>query len=235
VFKVETIGDCYVAVTGIPRPQDKHYTIMIRFAHECRDALQEQIEQLAPKLGEQTLELAMRVGIHSGPVTGGVLRGEKARFQLFGDTMNTAARMESNGMKGRIHVSEDTANLLIRAGKGDWVTPREEKIVAKGKGEMQTYWVEKTSLRTDASSNGSNHDETTCRFDDETEFVSESIPKSRSSLGDIDVLESRLFDRLSPGGKANDNPIAVAPQQQQREKDKGATDQQEKLYDGYFI
>jgi class 3 adenylate cyclase len=71
-----------------------------------------------------------------------VLRGEKARFQLFGDTMNTAARMESNSARNRIHVSEATANLLIKAGKSSWLTRRQDKIVAKGKGEMQTYWVE---------------------------------------------------------------------------------------------
>jgi class 3 adenylate cyclase len=55
--------------------------------------------------------------------------------------MNTAARMEGNGMKGRIRVSQQTADELIAKGKSSWVTAREEKIVAKGKGELQTYWV----------------------------------------------------------------------------------------------
>jgi len=76
-------------VTGIPRPQEKHALIMARFAQECQITLRLELEKLAEKLGPQTLELAMRVGLHSGPVTAGVLRGEKARFQLFGDTMNT--------------------------------------------------------------------------------------------------------------------------------------------------
>jgi class 3 adenylate cyclase len=79
--------------------------------------------------------------LHSGSVTGGVLRGQKSRFQLFGDTMNTAARMESNGKPGRIHVSQQTADELIGKGKASWITQREDKIVAKGKGELQTYWV----------------------------------------------------------------------------------------------
>jgi hypothetical protein len=83
----------------------------------------------------------MRFGIHSGPVTAGVLRGEKSRFQLFGDTINTAARMESTGVGGRVHLSEQTANSLIAAGKAKWVEKREGVIVAKGKGEMQTYWL----------------------------------------------------------------------------------------------
>jgi class 3 adenylate cyclase len=56
--------------------------------------------------------------------------------------MNTAARMESNSARGRIHVSEATAGLLIEARKSSWLKKREDKIVAKGKGEMQTFWVE---------------------------------------------------------------------------------------------
>jgi class 3 adenylate cyclase len=70
-----------------------------------------------------------------------VLRGERARFQLFGDTVNTAARMESNGRRNKIHISGETADLLIEADKENWITPREDVIVAKGKGALQTYWL----------------------------------------------------------------------------------------------
>jgi class 3 adenylate cyclase len=141
VFKVETIGDCYVAVTGVPVPQSDHAVIMAKFARDLLETLKEELKKLEHVLGSETLHLAMRVGLHSGPVTAGVLRGEKARFQLFGDTMNTAARMESSSARNRIHVSEATANLLIEAGKSSWVTKRQDTVVAKGKGEMQTYWV----------------------------------------------------------------------------------------------
>jgi class 3 adenylate cyclase len=69
--------------------------------------------------------------------------GEKARFQLFGDAVNTTTRVEStSGKNNRIHASSATANLLIQAGKGHWVKPREDKIVAKGKGEMTTFWID---------------------------------------------------------------------------------------------
>jgi hypothetical protein len=74
-------------------------------------------------------------------VTAGVLRGDRARFQLFGDTVNTTARLESSGVKNRIHVSQETANRLIAAGKEHWLTPRDSTVDAKGKGIMQTYWV----------------------------------------------------------------------------------------------
>lgn len=71
----------------------------------------------------------------------GVLRGEKTRFQLFGDTMNTTARIEASGEKDRIHLSQQTAELLIKAGKEDWVEARDMLVTAKGKGELQTYWL----------------------------------------------------------------------------------------------
>ncbi|CAB9525687.1 natriuretic peptide receptor 2 [Seminavis robusta] len=87
----------------------------------------------------------MRVGLHSGPVTAGVLRGQKSRFQLFGDTVNTASRMESNGLPHRIHVSQETADALRAKGKGMWLTTRPDKVQAKGKGLLQTYFVDTTS------------------------------------------------------------------------------------------
>lgn len=87
------------------------------------------------------VDLAMRFGLHSGPVTAGVLRGDKSRFQLFGDTVNTAARIESTGARNRIHLSQATADLLEKAGKSTWFVPRTDMVVAKGKGEMKTFWL----------------------------------------------------------------------------------------------
>ena len=65
---------------------------MTKFADECRHVMQCQLHNLAMRLGPKTMELQLRIGLHSGPVTAGVLRGDKARFQLFGDSMNTASR-----------------------------------------------------------------------------------------------------------------------------------------------
>jgi class 3 adenylate cyclase len=109
VFKVETIGDCNVVVTGLPDPQHNHAVVMARFANDCMKRMRQLTMDLASTLGEDTAALAMRVGLHSGPVTGGVLRGQKSRFQWFGDTMNTASQMESNGERDRIHASQATA------------------------------------------------------------------------------------------------------------------------------
>lgn len=153
VFKVETIGDCYVAVAGLPMAQPDHAVIMTRFTSDCIEKMNQLAGELSKRLGADTAKLAMRVGLHSGSVTGGVLRGDKSRFQLFGDTMNTASRMESNSMPGLIHVSQETANELLAKGKSNWLTARDDLIVAKGKGEMQTYWV--TPKVTSALVNGS--------------------------------------------------------------------------------
>jgi class 3 adenylate cyclase len=147
VFKVETIGDCYMAVTGLPNPDSAHAVNMARFAYQCLIGMRELIKELEAVLGPGTSDLALRVGLHSGPVTAGVLRGEKSRFQLFGDTVNTASRMESTGERTKIQVSQETADLLIAAGKSHWLKPRNEVVVAKGKGEMKTYWLDPTKKR----------------------------------------------------------------------------------------
>jgi len=141
VFKVETVGDCYVAVTGLPEPVKDHPIIMCKFARECLTQFNTLATQLEVFLGPDTGDLNLRVGIHSGPVTAGVLRGDKSRFQLFGDTVNTAARIESSGLRNKIHLSHETAELLFAAGKSNWMARRTDTIVAKGKGEMQTYWL----------------------------------------------------------------------------------------------
>jgi Adenylate and Guanylate cyclase catalytic domain len=106
--------------------------------------------------------------MHSGPVTAGILRGDRARFQLFGDTVNTgastglvfhmmaqyqgrltfslflfcaASRIESTGKRDRVHLSEQTALQLIKHGKEDWIVRREDMIEAKGKGKLVTFWL----------------------------------------------------------------------------------------------
>ena len=99
------------------------------------------VKDMEVTLGPDTGDLSMRFGVHSGQVTAGVLRGEKSRFQLFGDTVNTASRMESTGMPGRVQCSETTRDLLVQAGKSHWLTKREDSVQAKGKGTLQTFWV----------------------------------------------------------------------------------------------
>jgi hypothetical protein len=145
VFKVETVGDCYVAVCGLPEQRDDHAAVMARFATVCLNTFKILVKELDWELGPGTGDLRLRTGLHSGPVTAGVLRGERGRFQLFGDTVNTAARMESTGNPDQVHLSQETVDLLLSAGKSHWVTTREDKVIAKGKGMLNTYWLQTTN------------------------------------------------------------------------------------------
>jgi len=141
VWKVETIGDSYMAVTGVPNPQEKHAEIMVQYCSACLFKMKQLTRDLEVELGEGTADLTMRFGIHSGPVTAGVLRGERARFQLFGGTVNFASRMESTGVRSRIQCSEATAELLAATGKAQWLVPRQDPVFAKGLGTIQTFFV----------------------------------------------------------------------------------------------
>ncbi len=141
VFKLGTIGDCYIAVTGIPTPVQEHAVLLTQFAFEARDKVREVCARLEGE-GMGTAVLDMRFGIHSGDTTAGILRGAKSRFELFGDTINTASRMESTGLPGKIQVSEETAALIQGDSKSQWLTKRDTLVAAKGKGTLQTYWAE---------------------------------------------------------------------------------------------
>lgn len=169
VFKVETVGDCYVAAAGVPDIQKDHAVLVAKFAFACLRKFKILTPKLEVSLGPDTGDLKLRMAIHSGQVTGGVLRGERARYQLFGDTVNTTAKLESRGCPGRIHVSEATAALLRERGREKWLTKRSKPITLQGKvGEMQTYWLER--LVGDGSTH---HSSTRIGMNEESESESE--------------------------------------------------------------
>src|SRR5256714_3489441 len=117
---------------GIPEPRAAPARGVAQMALEMASELR-QVQGFADNL------LALRIGIHSGPVVAGVIGKRKFSYDLWGDTVNTASRMESHGEPGRIQVSAATRALLDDAFE---VTER-GTIAIKGKGEMTTFWVEK--------------------------------------------------------------------------------------------
>jgi class 3 adenylate cyclase len=157
IIQVETIGDSYVAVAGLPDPRRDHAVAMARFARDIMAKMKVLVRKLEVVLGPDTADLQLRIGLHSGSVTGGVLRGDRARFQLFGDAMNTASRMVSTSQPGKVQLSQETTDLLIAAGKFQWIELRESTVVAKGKGEMQTYWLTLTDSSNDSAADPGYH------------------------------------------------------------------------------
>jgi guanylate cyclase len=131
VEKIETVGDEYMAACGVPRRCPDHAGSLARLAlRMCA-----YIASLPPTHDGRRLDI--RIGIHSGPVVAGVIGRKKFAFELFGDTVNTAHRMQSHGVPGRIHISRVTYELL----KDDFICEPRGDVAVKGKGEMETWFV----------------------------------------------------------------------------------------------
>jgi len=131
VEKIKTIGDAYLAVAGLPTADPKHAENVVRAAIEINAFMQDRFA----KLGSSTFEI--RIGIHSGSVVAGIVGVKKFAYDIWGDTVNTAARMEQNSEAGRINISATTYELV----KDKFACEYRGEIDAKGKGMMKMYFV----------------------------------------------------------------------------------------------
>ncbi|XP_030840199.1 speract receptor [Strongylocentrotus purpuratus] len=135
VYKVETIGDAYMLVSGLPLRNEKKHAAEIASTslHLLEDVKAFKVRH------RPEVNLKLRIGIHSGSTVSGVVGLTMPRYCLFGDTVNTASRMESNGEALKIHTSSETKNLLEQM--GGFVVEERGLISMKGKGQLVTYWL----------------------------------------------------------------------------------------------
>ncbi|HEX6139140.1 MAG TPA: adenylate/guanylate cyclase domain-containing protein [Candidatus Limnocylindria bacterium] len=128
--KIKTIGDCYMAAAGIPSPRPDHARILALMALDMLEAVREQ-----GAMGSLGFEL--RIGINSGPVVAGVIGRKRFLYDLWGDAVNTAGRMQTEGTPGRIQITRATYELL----RDEFECEPRGSIPVKGKGEMETWYL----------------------------------------------------------------------------------------------
>jgi guanylate cyclase len=128
--KIRTIGDSYMVASGVPRPRPDHAPALARMALDMRRFVQTN-EQCRQR------QLTFRIGLNSGPVVAGVIGRKKFIYDLWGDAVNTASRMESHGTPGCIQITRETYELL----KDEFVCEARGTISVKGKGEMETWYL----------------------------------------------------------------------------------------------
>ena len=130
IEKIQTIGDAYLAACGLPKEADDHALKAVRAGKKMITFLEKRNESSA-------IKWMVRVGLHSGPITAGVVGKKKFAYNLFGDTINIASRIETAGEAGRINVSAYTYDLI----KDTFDCKYRGKITAKGKGDLDMYFV----------------------------------------------------------------------------------------------
>jgi class 3 adenylate cyclase/TPR repeat protein len=140
IEKIKTIGDAYMAAGGLPVPSDDSVKNTVLAALEMQAFISKRKAEMEI-LGKHSFE--MRAGIHTGPVVAGIVGVKKFQYDIWGDAVNTASRMESNGQIGKVNISKYTYELI--RDNSQFTFKSRGKIQAKGKGEIEMYLVERTA------------------------------------------------------------------------------------------
>ena len=138
IEKIKTIGDAYMAAGGLPSPHPTHAEDVAKAALEMAKVVE---EGKAKKQAANEPFFEIRIGIHTGPVVAGIVGVKKFQYDIWGDTVNTASRMESAGEVGKVNISESTYEIL--KDDASFAFESRGKIQAKGKGEMEMYFVKR--------------------------------------------------------------------------------------------
>jgi class 3 adenylate cyclase len=128
--KIKTIGDAYMVAAGLPLPRRDHAEAIAEMAL----SMQQAVTELQKELKE---DVRIRIGINTGVVVAGVIGTHKFIYDLWGDSVNVASRMESSGEPGSIQVTASTYELL----KEKYILQHRGQVKVKGKGDMETYWL----------------------------------------------------------------------------------------------
>ena len=145
IEKIKTIGDAYMCASGLPTPNSNHAECIVKAAMEIQEWMTSPLHS-SPSGEGKGERWQLRIGIHTGPVTAGVVGDKKFAYDIWGDTVNTASRMESSGEAGKINISGSTYELLkphLNTQYPKLNTVSRGKIPAKNKGEIEMYFVEK--------------------------------------------------------------------------------------------
>jgi guanylate cyclase len=130
VEKIRTIGDNYMVASGVPMPRPDH-------AHALANMALDMSEYVHSRPVYREKKVDFRIGINSGPLIAGVIGDKKYQYDLWGDTVNTASRMESSGTAGRIQITRATYELI----QEEFVCEPRGKVAVKGKGELETWYL----------------------------------------------------------------------------------------------